>query len=291
MPPIIPDNLRGEWQMQLRHALTSSETSPPAETQRVTRDGRRLWVLRTATRVQDADGAPIGVLDTLVDVTALRQVDEESRALAQVRERELIAMDLHDGLIQALYGTLLNIATYERTASDDRALNALTHTRREIEQVIQETRAYMLELRAREFAPPNIETGLRLLADALRINSAIDARLSIDPVVEAQLDAETRRHVLYLVREAVSNVLRHAQASCVTIELRMSAACLHVVVEDNGIGFTPQGTSAPARQGGLHNMAERARLLGARLQLTSAPGQGTRVLLDVPPASRRNTDC
>src|SRR5438132_1396707 len=96
VPPLVPAALLAEWQLQVRRVLEGGDPVPAAETQRVTRDGRTIWVVHSAAPIRSADGQIIGLLDTLMDVSALKQLDEESRALAQVRERELIAMDLHD---------------------------------------------------------------------------------------------------------------------------------------------------------------------------------------------------
>jgi signal transduction histidine kinase len=86
--------------------------------------------------------------------------------------------------------------------------------------------------------------------------------------------------VLYLVREAVSNVLRHASATVVQIELTRWENGVLLQVNDNGRGFeAPAGPGG--RHHGLHNMAERARLIGGRLVVNSHAGEGTRICLEV----------
>ena len=284
-PPIVPNPLRHEWELKLQRVLETGESIPAAETQRITRDGRSIWVVHSPGPVRGENGDVIGLLDTLMDITALRQLDDESRALAQVRERELIAMDLHDGLVQALYATVLNLAAHERSleSKDANARSVLEATRADIQRLIEETRGYAISLREREFAPRNLEAGLRLLADALRLNSHIEVELTIDPGAEQALPAETRRHLLYLVREAVSNVLRHAHARHVTIALTRAGDCLIAEVTDDGRGFNTERIS-PSRGGkhGLHNMAERARLVGGKLQVSSDSEKGTQVGLVLP---------
>src|SRR6185503_17163462 len=107
-----------------------------AETQRLERNGRLVPVLRSSAPLRDARGRVIGVLDTLVDITAYKQVGDESRALTQVRERELIAMDLHDGLIQGLYALVLKLAAHEHGDDVDQASTreVLRSTRADIER-------------------------------------------------------------------------------------------------------------------------------------------------------------
>src|SRR5207253_1713491 len=92
VPPIVPMPLLQEWQLQMHRVLTSGEITSAAETQRLARDGRIVPVVRTTAPLCAPDGAIVGVLDTLMDITLLKQLDDESRALTQVRERELIAM-------------------------------------------------------------------------------------------------------------------------------------------------------------------------------------------------------
>src|SRR5689334_2665943 len=76
-PPIVPPSLRQEWQLQMRHVLDSNLRSPAAETERVTRDGRSITVIRTSTPARGPDGQVVGLLDVLIDATALKQLDEE----------------------------------------------------------------------------------------------------------------------------------------------------------------------------------------------------------------------
>ena len=284
-PPIVPSALKQEWQLKTQRVFETDQPLPAAETQRIARDGRSIWVVHSASPMHGDKGEVIGLLDTLMDVTALKQLDDEARALAQVREREIIAMDLHDGLIQALYATVLNLAAHEQSLAhtDGNARRVLEVARGDIQRVIEEMRGYANNLREREFAPRNLEAGLRLLADTLRLNSRVDAELIVDPGVEQALSDDTRRHLLYVVREAVSNVLRHAHARRVSIKLTRSGDCLLVAVTDDGQGFNTDRISQSRRdRRGLHNIAERTRLLGGSLAITSDTGRGTQVRLEVP---------
>jgi PAS domain S-box-containing protein len=296
--PIVPAALRTEWQLQVQRTLQDDDRAAPAaaaETQRLDRDGCLVPVLRAAVPLRDAAGRISGLVETLTDIRAHSQLDEESRALAQLRERELIAMDLHDGLSQSLYSVLLGLAAAERSVGSDGAaglLAALHQARQHIERVIEELGAYLRDLRAGEVAPPDLAAGLRLLVDGLRLAGGLQARLELDPGAAARLPAGLRGQVLYLVREAVSNVVRHAAASSVTVHLDGAAPTGQLVVRiiDDGRGFD---ASAGPRAGhhGLRSMAERARLMGGRLSITSQPGQGTTVELVVPLAATAGYAC
>jgi PAS domain S-box-containing protein len=276
-PPFVPLALLEEWQLQLMRVLETGQATPAAETQRVTRDGHSINVVRTSSPVFDARGQTIGLVDLLIDATALKQLDDESRALALLRERDMIAMDLHDGLVQSLYAMVLNLAAREQALGPD-AAQAIKDARLEIERVIGEARAYIADLRGRAATPPNLELGLRLLVDSVRLNGGVNVALEFDAAVEPLLTPEVRGHVLYLVREAVANVLRHAAAAHVSITLGRSDGLAVLKIEDDGRGF--DATAAAGR--GLHNMAERARLVGGTLEVSSALGRGTTVCLELP---------
>jgi PAS domain S-box-containing protein len=283
VPPIVPGPLVREWQIQLERVLHTGQASAATEAQRITRDGRVLSVVRTTAPICGSDGAIVGAVDTLMDASQLKQLDIESRALGQVRERELIAMDLHDGLIQGLYGVMLALDSRRLRLgpADESAATALKEAQTYIQQMVDEARTYVGDLRSRQYTPRDLGSGLRLLADSLRLNGDVSVRLSFDPSVEQVLEPDVRGHLLYLVREAVSNVLRHARATAVCIEVGHTEEQIVLRVIDDGVGFAADA-APPIGHHGLRNMAERARLMGGRLYLTSAAGRGTRLELSVP---------
>ena len=111
-------------------------------------------------------------------------------------------------------------------------------------------------------------------------NAQMSVELSFDAGVEPLLQPEARGHLLYLAREAISNVLRHAQASSVKIEVARSEDRIVLSVVDDGLGFSMP--SRPQRGRGLRNMAERARLVGGRLDVSTRKGRGTRLRVELP---------
>jgi PAS domain S-box-containing protein len=295
LPPIIPAQLQQEWRLQMRQVIDRGRSTSAAETQRLDREGKLIPVLRSSAPLMGADGEVIGILDTLTDITAHKQLGEESRALAQVRERELIAMDLHDGVIQSLYALSLGLAAEERSPDldVDAARSALQRSREGIERLIEEMRSYLLDLRVREFAPRELASGLRLLLDALRLNAGIEPRLDLDPAVDELLTPEVRGHLLYVAREAISNVLRHADATDVSIGVTCVDEQVILRVRDNGRGFdaAAQARAAGRDQRGVRNMSSRARLVGGRLDVESSAQGGTEIRLSIPlPAARSEED-
>lgn len=283
VPPIIPPPLRQEWRLQMRQVVDGDRSTAAAETQRINRDGRLVPVLRSSAPLRGPHGNVVGIVDTLTDISTHKLLDEESRALTQVRERELIAMDLHDGVIQSLYALSLSMAAEERAPDTHPPASrvVLQRSRDEIDRLVEEMRSYLMDLRTREFAPRELASGLRLLLDALRLNAGIEPHLQLDPVVDDQLDPEVRGHLLYVAREAISNVLRHADATEVALEVAQCEDHVSLTVRDNGRGFD-LAARGKRDQRGLRNMASRARLIGGRLDVSTGETGGTRIRVSFP---------
>jgi PAS domain S-box-containing protein len=226
-----------------------------------------------------AGGGP-GWGAVLHDVTA-------TRLLALLQERERIAMDLHDGVIQSLYAVALGLGARARAldGNAETTREALRKAVAHINAVIQEVRNYIFDLRLGEQAARGVGAGLDALAAELRINALVQPELAVDPAADALLPPEAAANLLQVAREATANVIRHAGATAVQITLAQDGPGLVLTVRDNGRGFDPgsEGHDGPPGTGGqgLRNMAERARLLGGRLAVCSEPGQGTTVRLEI----------
>jgi signal transduction histidine kinase len=103
--------------------------------------------------------------------------------------------------------------------------------------------------------------------------------VSVDPIAEASLDAAGREAVFYVAADALGNVARHARARHVGLSLRRDGAAVVLEIVDDGVGYD---TTASVGGLGLRNMRERAFNAGARLEVTSTPGAGTRLQLRIP---------
>ena len=114
----------------------------------------------------------------------------------------------------------------------------------------------------------------------LALNGLLDLDLSLDPRIEGALPPERAGQLYHICREALTNAVKHAHASRVTLDARRENGTVRVTVQDNGVGFDA-GHLRGAGQG-LHNMRERARRLRGDLAIESAPGRGTRITIAVP---------
>jgi two-component system sensor histidine kinase UhpB len=119
---------------------------------------------------------------------------------------------------------------------------------------------------------------LRRLAEDPRFQSMVDVTLDLDLPEPDRLSPDRTEHVLAIVTEALSNVVRHARARQIAIHAQRIAGRLQLVIQDDGIGIPAEVIAGH----GLHNMHDRARLLDGQIVIEGASGKGTMVRLDVP---------
>jgi PAS domain S-box-containing protein len=273
--------------------------------------GREVWALVSATPVPDASGRPASVLAIFTDVTERRlseesvrvaasqieqlgvvadagdaqeahaRLREQARSLVLLRERERIAMDLHDGIIQSLYGVTLSLGALRRQhGQGTRDQAVLGQAIDQLTETIQGIRDYIFQLRTGAPDEADLERGLAEKAAELASALGVLPRLSIAADLD-QLGPESVRHLLYIVHEALSNVARHAHATDVAIEVLPWGKGIALTIADNGRGFNPARKRRRPGEG-LRNMQERAHLLGANLTVTSGPGAGTTLRVELP---------
>lgn len=209
------------------------------------------------------------------------RLHDDLERLAVLQERERIGQDLHDGIIQALYGVglfledvpdLMDTDRPEAEARVDRAIDA-------IHESIRDIRSFIFGLRDEATAEDSLAEGLRRLGTELARGSsaAVTVRAPVDPV----MDAADVAQVLRFTREALSNVARHASARNVEVVLDARHEGADLRITDDGRGFDPSAAPPPGHHG-LGNMRARAVELGATLDVTSRPSGGTTVRLWVP---------
>jgi signal transduction histidine kinase len=199
---------------------------------------------------------------------------------AEPDERAYFARELHDGLGQILTSLSLFARSIEGElqGGQRRRLAAL---RVLADEALATTRSLAWSLRAQATPPEGLTESLRSLAATIGSRTGLKIELSGD--VEARFGLRVEAAVYRIVEEALTNVMRHASATTVTISVQHSGERLSVVVEDDGAGFEPSRRTLTAGSGmGLLCMEERARLLDGFVELDSAPGRGAAVRLSLP---------
>jgi signal transduction histidine kinase len=206
---------------------------------------------------------------------------ETIRELGGAAERERIARELHDGTIQALYGLSLEMqATLLTDGPTEAELEAaLRASVGRLGAIIQDLRAYVSESTHRERDHVDLGAALRQAIEPVVRGAAPALSWRVEPDARIPMPAGAAHELTQVVREAVANAVRHAEARSIDVALRLMGATLAVEVRDDGRGFDP-GRSESA--GGLATMGARMRALGGELSIESGPGAGTRVIARLP---------
>lgn len=206
------------------------------------------------------------------------QLSEQHGRLTLLEERERVGMELHDGIIQSLYaiGMQLQLLKLSRPDINDDLVKAT----RSIDMVIEDIRHYILNLKVANYEQQTLRSCLKDVLVRLHIPEGLHVQLNAPerqppfapPVVEA---------VCQIAYEAVSNIVRHANATEAIIDVSEDAKQFQMVVRDNGKGF--KANTKSERGGlGLQNIAQRARIYGGDVKIESMPDAGTRLTLLLP---------
>lgn len=200
----------------------------------------------------------------------------ESMEVEHIRaaERDRIGQEIHDGAMQGVYSVSLILDSMQPHVADHKkAAGRLEQARHVLEDVIADLRRYMVSLRVQ--APEvSLAESLEQMASNPRFSSLVDIVLNLETVPD--LSPGQAGHLLAITQEALSNAVRHARASRVTITLTREQDGLIFRIEDDGQGFDE---TAIAPHFGLRTMRDQARLIGAKLSLDSHPGKGTAIEL------------
>jgi PAS domain S-box-containing protein len=210
-----------------------------------------------------------------------RKLQVLSRRLveAQETERRNIARELHDEIGQALTVTQLNLQAMLQSPAADGLTPRLNESLEEVERVLEQVHDISLDLRPSILDDLGLEPALRWYTERQAALVELKVGFHADRL-EQRLDPMIETECFRVAQEALTNVVRHAQAKAVTVELRKEDGQLHLRVRDDGVGFDVTPVREQAVRGaslGLLSMEERALLAGGGLEFKSNPGQGTEV--------------
>jgi len=269
------------------------------------------WILRPLGWITDSlsrqDTAPIRpLLQARTELTRVaglivtsfehreqlrREIAERRNAETALKktmeERARLGRDLHDGLIQAIYAAGLGISAARKRLGVDPAAaeRQLSQVADVLNDTIREVRDFITGLEPDPTDGHALAHTVERLFTTMNADGAARAELAIDETVAARFPNSLRTELLLLLREALSNALRHGHARLVRIRLAAEADdpdLARLEIQDDGVGFDP---STVRRGRGLDNLFARAAGHGARATLESAPGQGARLvfLFPLPP--------
>jgi len=278
---VHPDD-RG-WVMRRREQLDGGTGPDTIEFRVIWPDGSVHWIFGRATVVRDPAGRPVRAYGTNADVTERKNAEEElgrrakqletlSRKLieAQEAERRVVARELHDDFGQVLFALKLNLQRLQCDSSESVEL---------VDGAIARMRNLAQALRPPLLDELGLEEALRWHVEHEAKRAGLAFRITIAPLGR-RLPAVVEMTCFRIVQEALSNVIRHAQAHLVEVELSEANGSLQLVVRDDGRGFDVSAARKRATEGesqGLLSMQERATLAGGDLRIDSVTGGGTSV--------------
>ncbi|MEP6642595.1 MAG: GAF domain-containing sensor histidine kinase [Gaiellales bacterium] len=209
-------------------------------------------------------------------------VHERSRELSVVEERNRLARDLHDAVSQTLFSLSLTAeAAAELIDRDPAAARVqLAEVGRLAAEARAEMRSLVFQLRPADLEADGLVATLRKHVEVLgRVHPA---RVEMIVRGEGSPDAGTQRELYRIAQEALQNALKHSGAGRITLELELAGTGGTLTVTDDGGGFDPADPVVRSRHLGLTVMQERARTIGGLLELSSRPGEGTTVRVEIP---------
>jgi PAS domain S-box-containing protein len=257
--------------------------------------GKTRWLQTIRRPIADDQGRAHMVLGAATDITERKQMEEmllqrERDLSAALQERERISQDLHDGILQSLYAAGLGLETCklliaqqpERIA--DNLIVTLDQAIGQLNYVMGEVRNFIMGLESHLMQGGDISTALRTMIQTMCGSSSATCRVRIDDEVGQYISTESALHLINIVREGLSNALRHSRATRITVSLGQLIGSIRLTIIDNGIGFNPKSVQGVGH--GLANMAARAQKVGGLFAVRSEPGKGTRILLDLQKDTR-----
>ncbi|MBX3065746.1 MAG: GAF domain-containing sensor histidine kinase [Anaerolineae bacterium] len=207
------------------------------------------------------------------------RLSEQLRKLAVLDERDRIAMELHDGIIQQIYAIGLQLEMVRTSPTLPADFDPkLTGVGQHLNRVIEDLRRYILDLKTGVDKTVTLTEELNELAEGFRAISSVPLKIDIAPSY-LHLSDEASHAITQIVRESFSNIVRHAQATKVELELRQTPTVTTVRIADDGQGFDVTQDSSGR---GLKNMQRRVEELGGKLQLNSHRDEGTTITVTLP---------
>ena len=212
----------------------------------------------------------------------LARLAEQGQQSAVLEERNRMAQEIHDTLAQGFTGIVVHLEVAEDalTGESEEARTHLQRAQNLARQSLAEARRSVWALRPHALEGADLAGALKNLADQVTAGTPIQVKFSIRGTARP-LPAKVEANLLRIGQEALTNVLKHARAKEVRIELSFEGEAVCLGVSDDGVGFDPSLRAANAGFG-LVGMWERAQGMGGELTLTSQPGHGTQVFVAVP---------
>ena len=207
------------------------------------------------------------------------RLNEQSRTSTLLDERERIARDLHDDVIQRLFATGLSLQAAARMLKEPVAVERIMRAVDELDTSIRQVRSTIFELHHRLPGMPSLCSDILAVCNEATRALGFEPHCDITGPVDSTVSDSMRAHVMLCLREALSNVARHANATAVNVSVESDGRLLALRIADNGTGYDNDPTRSSS---GLANMRSRAEALGGSFIINGQPEGGTRVVWQAP---------
>ena len=201
----------------------------------------------------------------------------------QEKERKRIAKELHDGLGQYLSAANYNLDTLEfQTKADARQKKTVLSVRRIIENAIEELKAISRNLHPRVLENQGLSGAITTLCETIGSSNNLKIQTHIDDF-EPRLPYPMEMGLYRIVQELVNNMLKHARAKEVNLQLVRHRNSLLLLMEDDGVGFQTSGLNEYKFEGlGIRNIITQVKALNGIYHFDSSPGKGTSITIEIP---------
>lgn len=245
-------------------------------------DGSVAHVIDRGHLIYDKERNPLRMIGAMVDITSRVHL-AEAEIKSAIEERQRLARDLHDTVAQTLYSMTLLAEAVRRMANAgdlDQVQAYASRLGETAQQSLKEMRLLVYEMRTSVIEEKGLAKAIQNRLDAVEKRSGIDVHFQTN--LEGKLPEPLEQGLFYIVSEALTNSLKHANAAAVNVVMCVDGMDeVAIEVSDNGRGFDLNA----AEDGGgigLNSMKERAEKLDGKIKVVSESGQGTRVLVRVP---------
>lgn len=215
--------------------------------------------------------------------------------LAQEEERKRISREIHDGPAQSLANIVLRTEIAERMLHKkefELVQEELRDLKGQVRSGLEEIRKIIFNLRPMALDDLGLIPALRKFTQDFEEKSRILTKFDVNGK-EIRLPSAMEAAIYRMVQEAFSNVLKHANASHITLEMEFTLLDITLSIQDNGSGFHVEGVQQPASRNshfGLIGMVERVELLGGKIEINSSPGRGTKITIIIPTTSEQRKE-
>lgn len=206
------------------------------------------------------------------------RLQEELQRLAVLEDRERIAKELHDGVVQSLFAVGMALQATESMIANDDVQRRLENAVDDIDRVIRDLRSYIFGLHPGQSADFSLERAIHELAEGFRKGTSTAIVTTIEDNAASRL-AGRAANIVQATREALSNAVRHAGATRIEVSLRGTAREAILEVRDDGRGFDP---ASPSNGQGMTTLRARAEALGGTIEITSSAGNGSLIRITIP---------